>query len=276
MLQYEIARITLPPVPAALTMAGPNPNFGTPHSNNFGISGSNPASCTGAGNVGSDVPAIGTTTDVAAPGDSSPTDTANKAAASIAAAIAKPANFTGAGCAAGDDVQNVIGVAPSYNTPAGLNALVQSVIGSANVVTSNASTITNWGTDASPQVIAITGDATVSSGAGILLVTGNLTASGGFSWDGLILVIGKGSMTVNGGGNGAINGAMVVANIEDSTKTPDYATSPSESNYASTLGSPTWNWNGGGTNFFQYNSCVTTTASSHSIFKVLARREIVY
>ncbi|MBV9146527.1 MAG: hypothetical protein JO065_11460, partial [Acidobacteria bacterium] len=39
MLQYEIARIMVPPVPAALTMVGPNPNFGTPHSNNFGING---------------------------------------------------------------------------------------------------------------------------------------------------------------------------------------------------------------------------------------------
>lgn len=234
--------------------------------------------------MGSDVPAIGTTTDIAAPGDSSPTDTANKAAATIAGAIFRPGNFTGAGCTAGDDVQNVIGVAPSYNTPGGLNALVQSVIGSADAVTTNPSSVTNYGQpdshgNVTPQIIAVTGDADVSAftgGSGILLVTGNLTASGSFTWNGVVLVVGKGSITVNGGGNGQINGSIVVANVGLEDSTHDYAGNPSEANLAVKLGSPTFNWNGGGTNFLQYNSCELAISSQHATFKVLARREIVY
>lgn len=271
MLQYEIARITLPPVPAALTMAGPNPNFGTPHSNNFGINGND--GCATAGHDTTNVPAIGTTTDVGN-GAESASQVASDSATTVAGDIFRPGNFTGPGCTAGPDVQNVVNVAPDYNTVDGLNAVVQSIIGSADTVATSDAGVSNWGTDANPQVIAITGNATLSNGAGILLVTGNATASGGFSWDGVILVIGTGSITINGGGNGAINGAMVVANIGDS----NYASDPT--NYSghllSQLGSPTFNWNGGGTNFFQYNSCFTTAASQHAAYKVLARREIVY
>ena len=288
MLQYEIARITVPPVPAALTLAGPNPNFGPPNSANFGISGTEDPSCSSAGGA---VPAIGTTTDVGnSQTGASATQVASLAASSIATTLQGPGvktqNFTGAGCTAtqgGDDVQNVINVAPSYSTVAGLNAVVQSVIGAADIVTSNPSTITNYGQPISgvavPQTIAITGNADVSGlsgGSGILLVTGNMVASGNFSWNGTILVIGTGSVTFNGGGGGSLNGAVVVANIALEDHLHDYASNPSEANLASALGSPTFNFNGGGGNFLQYNSCLTTASTAHSTFKVLARREIVY
>ena len=271
MLQYEIARVALPPVPAALTMAGPNPNFGTPHSNNMGINGND--GCTTPGHQAVNIPAIGTTTDVAANGDASATVTASNSAATIANAIFRPGNVTGPGCSAGPDVQNVINVSPTYNTPGGLQAVVESMIGVADQVVTSSSGVTNWGTDANPQVIAITGNAALQNGAGILLVTGNATASGSFSWDGIILIIGNGSLVVNGGGNGAINGSIVVANIAGNS---NYASNPSNANLAATLGSPTFQWNGGGTNFFQFNSCFSTSASRHATFKVLARREIVY
>ena len=277
MLQYEIARFSLPPVPAALTMAGPNPNFGTPNSNNMGISGID--GCTTAGHQQVNLPGIGTTTDVAANGDASASDTATNAAAAISAAIFRPQMVTGLGCntqqaqAAGGDVQNVINIAPNYNTPGGLQSVVESVMGVADQIATSDSGVTNWGTDANPQVIAITGNAHLQNGAGILLVTGNATASGSFSWDGIVLIIGNGSLVVNGGGNGAVNGSIVVANIAGNS---DYARNPSNANLAATLGSPTFDWHGGGTNFLQYNSCWTTAASQHATFKVLARREIVY
>ena len=287
MLQYEIARITVPPVPAALTLAGPNPNFGPPNSANFGISGSEDTSCSSAGGA---VPAIGTTTDIGQSGQTA-TQVAAAAASSIATTLQGPgvktSNFTGAGCTSqqgGDDVQSVINVAPSYSSVAGLNAVVQSVIGAADVVTSNVSSITNYGQpdshgNVTPQVIAITGNADVSSltgGSGILLVTGNMVASGSFSWNGAILVIGTGSVTFNGGGGGSLNGAVVVANIGLEDHLHDYASNPSEGNLASSLGSPSFSFNGGGGNFLQYNSCLTTSSTAHSTFKVLARREIVY
>jgi hypothetical protein len=274
MLQYEVARLLAMPVPAAVTMAGPNPTWNTAHSANFGINGVNDSSC----NAGGAVPAVGTTTDVG-DGVNTPSQVADASATTIAGQISgsgtKPKNFVGAGCSStqgGDDVQNVINVAPSYNTVNGLQALVESVIGSADVVTSDSSTVTNWGTDSDPVVIAITGDGTIPDGAGILLVTGNMVASGSFVWDGLILVIGNGSVTFNGGGGGSINGALVVANVGNSS----YAANPTSANLLSQLGSPSFTFNGGGISSINYNSCMVTNGAAHSTFKVLARREIIY
>jgi hypothetical protein len=281
MLQYEIAHLTVPAPPAALTMAGPNPTFNPSNSMPFVINGND--SCTPAGHQVVNLPAIGTTTDVPANGATSPTDTATAAASSISTALQGPGvktqNFTGAGCTAaqalqaGGDVQNVINVAPGYSSVAGLNAVVQSVIGSADQIASNGSGVTNWGTVANPQVIAIEGDANVSSGAGVLLVTGNMIASGSFTWDGIVLVIGNGSISFNGGGSGGINGAIVVANIGN----PQYAHNPTDStNLLTQLGSPNFSWNGGGGNGINFNSCLTTNAAARATFKVLTRREIVY
>jgi hypothetical protein len=201
------------------------------------------------------------------------TDSENTIATALTGPGVKTANFTGAGCSTGDDVQNVINVAPTYNTVDGLNDVVQSVIGSADQVASSGAGVSNWGTVANPQVIAIEGNATVSSGAGILLVTGNMVASGDFSWTGTILVIGSGNITFNGGGSGQINGAVVVANIGNA----NYATDPTNSaNLLTKLGSPTFNFNGGGGNGIFYDSCSTIQGTAHATYKVLARREIVY
>ena len=85
-----------------------------------------------------------------------------------------------------------------------------------------------------------------NSGAGILVVTGTLNFAGNFAYSGLILVIGQGNVQESGGGNGTFNGTMFIANT-NSTTSP-YA-------QLATLGSPTFSWNGGGGNSFQYNSC---------------------
>jgi hypothetical protein len=292
MLQYEIARILVPPVPAALTLAGPNPTFKAPNSNNFGISGDDADSCaaTSPNHIANNLPAIGTTTDSgnAGSGESATqvaTDSENTINQALNGPGVKTSNFYGNGCdgsnvtpaGPGGDVQNVINVDPAYNTVAGLDAVVQSVIGTADTVTSSPSTVTNWGTQAAPVVVAVTGSSSdvsaASGGYGILLVTGNMVASGNWSWNGEVLVIGSGSVTFNGGGGGQINGAVVVANIGNS----NYATDPTNSgNLLSQLGSPSFTFNGGGGNFLQYDSCVTGNASAHAAYKVLARREIVY
>ena len=289
MLQYEIARLSMPPVPAALTMAGPSPTFNSPNSFNFGINGNDANSCGGNHQV-NNLPAIGTTTDTGNPttGETSTqvaTDSENTVYNALTGPGVKTNNFYGAGCPGvasnpqgpGGDVQNVINVDPNYNSVAGLNNLVQAIIGTADVVTSSPSSVTNWGTATEPAVIAITGsNSDVSAGSGgygVLLVTGNMVASGGFTWNGEILVVGSGSVTFEGGGNGSLTGAIVVANIGNA----DYASDPTNSgNLLTQMGSPSFTFKGGGTNFLQYDSCITTFASSHASYKVLARREIVY
>src|ERR1700688_318426 len=111
---------------------------------------------------------------------------------------------------------NTLAAGSNWSTPAQLNQLAQSMANLANKTYNcsmnggpgaNCSAKTAYGTDAAPQITYITGDANVSGGAGVLVVTGTLTFSGNTNFDGLILVIGQGIMNVSGGGGGQVNGS---------------------------------------------------------------------
>jgi hypothetical protein len=79
------------------------------------------------------------------------------------------------------------------------------------------------------------------SGGGILLVTGNLTLRGNFTFKGIILVLGSGSLQRNGGGNGTIEGFVIVAKYNPL-------------NLAAGFSGPTFDTNGGGNSTVVYNS----------------------
>jgi hypothetical protein len=70
------------------------------------------------------------------------------------------------------------------------------------------------------------------------LVTGELTFQGNINYDGLILVIGKGSMRRVGGGENIIRGGIMVAD----TRGPDGIPGTSDD----ALGPPTMDTSGGG------------------------------
>ena len=61
----------------------------------------------------------------------------------------------------------------------------------------------------------VDGDLTLGPGSptgqGTLIVTGNLTLDGNFNWNGVIMVLGGGSVYRNGGGHGNMYGALFVA-----------------------------------------------------------------
>ena len=287
-MQYEVARIALPPVPSALTMAGPNPNANFASSGNYQISGidADAAGTVKNGNAcgGQNMPAIGTLTDVGA-GPLSATDIATASRNTIIndlyAPGVKTANYNGVDpCTGGaPDVQNVQNVANSlYSTPEGLNNLVQNVENAANKFYPSGTSISNaiLGTAASPQVTVVNGDLTLSGGSigtGILLVTGTLTFKGDFTYDGVILVVGNGIFQQNGGGTGAFTGAIVVANIAGNS---NYATNPTEGNLAAKLGSPSYTNSGGGGSSLTYSSCAIDIGMNSSSYTVIARREITY
>jgi hypothetical protein len=68
------------------------------------------------------------------------------------------------------------------------------------------------GTSAAPQLTVVTGDCSLKEGAGLLVVEGTLYFDGqGPRFDGIILVLGQGSIVKQGGGNKDIFGAIVVA-----------------------------------------------------------------
>lgn len=80
-----------------------------------------------------------------------------------------------------------------------------------------------------------------ADGGGILIVTGKLTLNGAFSFKGLIIVTGADGVDRNGGGNGLIQGNMVIAPYN-----------PSNLNQA--FLPPKYDMSGGGTSELRYDS----------------------
>jgi hypothetical protein len=259
MVQMEAAATGLPTVPGAMVLDGPNPTYGPPASAAFTVTGNDAAQGpnSGAGCPGAvSEPAVGGY-------DSSSVTTLNGDISG------RSSSYTGSPAS----VSNVNSALGSLATVAGLNALVSSVTMAAapgNVYTGNTSSITNWGTNAAPVINVVTGDLTTSgglSGSGILLVEGTLTLSGNPSYNGLILVIGKGVVTKNGGGNGTLDGAMLVANLYNSSNQLITSGSP---------GTPTINWNGGGNATVQYDSCWANALNASLPYSSIGVREMMY
>jgi hypothetical protein len=117
----------------------------------------------------------------------------------------------------GTDVQTD----PRLTTVSGLESLVASIAKNANDVFTpphgGAQTITNYGNTADYRVGVINGDVTLGPGTGygILLVRGTVTVAGSFTWNGLLLIIGKGLLVWNAGTMGLIHGGIFVAQTLD-------------------------------------------------------------
>ena len=111
-----------------------------------------------------------------------------------------------------------------------------------------ADTVASGGTDANSVYVGVPGDTRIvvvdgdfnlnNSGAGILLVTGELTFQGTITYTGIILVFGEGSMRRQGGGNNTIKGGIIIAD----TLGPDGIAGTADD----VLGPPSLNTSGGG------------------------------
>jgi hypothetical protein len=263
MIQYEISQSTLPPIPGALVFDGPTPDFGTnPHSAAFGVTGMD--THTGP-NGGAGCPAA--TNEPALGGYD------GASATSLQNQVNRPGSY--AGSPAGiTDVSSQLGPLATVD---GLNSLVSSVttMAGSNVYGAsplpNPSTL-NPGTNASPVINVVQGDYTLpGSGSGILLVTGTLTMNGNPSFNGVILVIGKGNVQKNGGGNGTLDGSLLVANLYSDTP-PIY----SHLIPSGAPGIPTIAWNGGGNATVQYDSCWINYMAQSLPFRTITDRELIY
>ena len=247
MVQAEAISNAFPTLPGPMIFMVGNLIFNTPNSNAFTVSGNDQAQ--GANNGALCPPANG-----------EPALGAYNAAAVASLttdANNRPASYTGPAIFGSPSVGNVAAQLTMLATVGGLQNLASAVTlvagNSNNVYGNNPGSIVRPGTNAVPQVNVVNGDLTLGggfSGAGILLVTGNLTFNGDPSYNGLILVIGKGFVTKNGGGNGTVNGSLLVANLYDGAGHLLSA--------GSTPGIPTMNWNGGGSVSWNYDSCWST------------------
>jgi hypothetical protein len=222
----------------ALTLAGPNPQFGTPDSNNLVMNGKDLNSCN---ETPSPKPSIGVYEDPTKPPppEGQPPDPTSIDI--VTQALGKPDNYIGQH--GSPDIEDIKTLGDPKSGAAGLKAFADTVCAEAkkegNLYTTNNPTI-NLGSEKSPQVNCVQGDYLMGpvTGYGILLVTGTLTFHGNYDWHGPILVIGEGASIMRGGGNGVVQGAVYVSNLGNGT-----------------LSSPDAAWAGGGGNSVLYDHC---------------------
>jgi Tfp pilus assembly protein PilX len=266
MTQYEISRTAFPPMPGAMIFDGPSPDFSTnPNSAAFGVSGTDVAQGPNAG-AGCGAPA-------SQPGLGGYNAAA---AASLGTQVNRPGSY--AGSPAG--ISNVGTQLGPLSTVDGLTNLVNSITTAAGANVYGASPLPspstlNLGTNSTPVINVVQGDYSFGgSGAGILLVTGTLTMSGTPNFNGLILVIGKGNVVKNGGGNGTLNGSLFVANMYSDT--PPTYTNLIALGANNPPGIPTIAWNGGGNATIQYDSCWISSVTQSFPYRIVAQRELIY
>jgi Tfp pilus assembly protein PilX len=98
-------------------------------------------------------------------------------------------------------------------------------------------------------------------GSGLLVVTGNLITKGTTDFQGIIFVLGRGIMTRDGGGEGLLRGAILVAPFD-----------PYDANNE-VIGPPTFLVDGGGNSTIAFDSVWVRRALDVSGFRVLGVRE---
>jgi hypothetical protein len=268
MVQMDVATDTIPAIPGALVMDGDLPNFGPGSSNAFSATGNDTSSSSNAlrPQNGTTCPAPGNQPAVGAYDTTSAT-TINATFGS--GPSSRSGNYTGS--PAGVSNVNTSLNSGGLNTIQGLDALVTMVTSGAvspNIY-SSATSLVNPGTATNPVVNVVTGNATLTSftGAGILLVEGTLTFSGKPNFDGVILVIGQGNLQFTGGGNGVIDGAVLVANLYDPLGNLITSGAP---------GAPVIGFSGGGSMTIQYDSCWVAAMNNATPYKSLGVREMAY
>jgi len=169
----------------------------------------------------------------------------------------------------------VSSVPQSWLMPTPLDSVAQSITNNADVVLTgpaNSAAIAAAAptmSAANPMTIVVNGDLTLNAGIGygLLLVTGTLTYQPFASWNGLILVIGKGSFVYNAAaGSGGILGGVVVAATRDGGGHILPGT---------VLGPPSFVSLGNSTNAgIAYSSCWIKSATNPLGYKILSFREI--
>src|SRR5208283_2911417 len=172
-------------------------------------------------------------------------------------------------------------VRQSWLTPATLDAVVQDITKSADIVITGPATGSNMPTwplsNPIPMTVVVNGNLNLTrwnqTGYGLLLVTGTLTYDPDSTWNGIVLVIGQGILlwSDRGRGIGGINGAVLVANTRDAS-----------GNLLATLGPASFSGtaSGGHRSTSQggivYNSCQINSAGAQAplTYKVLSFHEI--
>jgi len=226
-----------PTVPAMMTLIGapggiPPMDFSSGNSNNHVYSSDDHATGLSTG-----LPAFGTTND--ADRLIADLDSADNTTTTPRASVLAGSNI------------------PTYlRTPADARAFLDYMqklaIDGANASPATATYLPNGGGGNPTGFTFCKGDYDMGSGAGsgLLIVTGELTTTGGTDFNGLILVIGTGYVNRDGGGGGAFYGGNFVAAVDWPAASPAWTS----------FGSPFFNFNGAGNATMQYDSAAVAAA----------------
>jgi hypothetical protein len=219
-LQYLVAPVSLNlTFPAALTLDGYADVFNSPDHSSWVVQGQSDGgdtACSPSGPIPYPVYAV------AVPDNP---DVGN-VISGIPTSPNETVNFTGTG----GFTPNVAGparvtLATNLQTVQGLNQIAQTIIQNADAVIAGPATEANLPSamsSANPMTVAVQGDFSLGTGIpagyGLLLVTGNFTYATGANWNGIVLVIGKGTMTASeNGAGGTFSGAVLIAQTLDSS-----------------------------------------------------------
>jgi hypothetical protein len=216
-VQAVVKKLTLPPLPGAIVLPGPGVSFQGGHN--------------------ADSQFDGKTASVIA----LTSDAARSAVIVNLTAIGRLGKYT---CDSSPCINNVSGtIDATWNSVNGIEELYRSLMSIADTVTgtttgatATTTMLTNAevGTVSDRKIVVVNGNAVLDNiyndGAGILVVTGQLTLRHNSDYKGLILCIGQGSVLADGWDNGSIKGALLVAKTRDASN-----------NLLTTLGNPAYN-----------------------------------
>jgi hypothetical protein len=261
MVQYTVTAgslaAALPTFPSALTLDGNNVAFTGSGKSGFYINGND-----------MDAPQGGPPSGVGAIGFTNSNDSSSS---NVSAGAVPASNYLSP---SGTTAIGPVSVPTLLQTPNSLDALVQSITQIADkvvigpVTQSDSNNVMAPGMSATnPMITVVQGDLTMSgwhnTGYGLLLVTGTLTYDPDASWNGIILVIGKGQFVSTQSGTGQINGVLLIAQTRD----------PVSGKLLSTLGSASFKQTGGG-NGIHYSSKWVGASLALAPYQVLSFREI--
>ena len=250
-LESQFKQISVP-LPGSITLIGDSADFTGGQSNAKLLSGDEASGC----GLTPSKPVVAVT------------DGASKASVQMAINNSKPGTYVTAYAGGKTDdivasgevnnIKNTYGF--DYTNVNDLKLLVAIIEKKADYVVQSGGTPPSLGSVGDEKLVVADGDLTLGpgSGAGILVVKGNLTLHGNVSYRGVILVIGTGVMTRFGGGNGAITGGTLVAKVvgpDGIYGTADDALGPG----------PMFDTSGGGNSDYRYCSSAVNDAFSKLI-----------
>jgi hypothetical protein len=213
-VQAVVKKLALPPLPGAIVLPGPGVSFQGGLYNNTDYKGQEKY-------------AVALTSDAA-----------RSSVISNLTAINRLYKYTSDDGNGASSIRNTAAtIDPTWNSVSGIEALYRALMSVADTVTGAPGTTTTLtagqvGTDSNRKIVVVNGNAVLDSlhdGAGILVVTGQLTWRGNTHYKGLIMCIGQGSVLANGWYSGDIKGALLVAKTRDASNS-----------LLTTLGNPTY------------------------------------